>query len=99
MDSIPASRSLLSSVRALGDGLIASVHDRLELVSIELHEEKQRLISIFIWISSAVFAGAMAIGCLSIAIVYAFPESHRLARLLGLTLVYLLSLTALSFGV
>lgn len=80
--------SVLSSLRSLGDGLLASVQDRLELISIELQEEKLRLIQTFIWICAAVFSGLMAIVFASLTLVYLFWESARLAVLGGLTLFY-----------
>jgi uncharacterized membrane protein YqjE len=40
-DSAPG---FLGSFRALGEGLLASAQDRVELVSLELQEEKLRLI-------------------------------------------------------
>ena len=57
----PGSSGLLGSLRGFADGLIGSVHDRVELLSIELHEEKHRLIQILIWISVIVFTGFLAL--------------------------------------
>ena len=85
--SLP-SAGILSSIRALADSLLGIVHDRLELVSLELREEKLRLIQIFIWISAAIFTGMMAVTFASITIVYLLWESARLAALGGLTLLY-----------
>jgi uncharacterized membrane protein YqjE len=84
----PAPTGYLSSLRSLGDSLLASVQDRFELFTIELQEEKLRLIQAFIWISAAVFAGMMAITFASLTLVYLFWESARLAVLVGLTLLY-----------
>ena len=78
----------LGSFRVLGDSLLASVQDRLELFTIELQEEKFRLIQTFLWISAAVFTGMMAITFASLTLVYLFWESARLAVLGGLTLLY-----------
>ena len=57
----PVPAGFLASFRALGDVMLATVSDRLELFSVELQEEKFRLIQIFIWISAAIFTGMMAI--------------------------------------
>jgi uncharacterized membrane protein YqjE len=84
----PAPPGLLGSFRLLGDALIATLQDRLELVSVELQEEKLRLIQTFLWISAAVFAGMMAITFASLTLVYLCWESARLAALGGLTLLY-----------
>ncbi|MDP2137663.1 MAG: phage holin family protein [Candidatus Didemnitutus sp.] len=78
----------MGSLRALGDGLVASLQDRLELLSLELQEEKFRLIQTFIWISAAVFTGMMAVTFASLTVVYLFWESARLAVLGGLALLY-----------
>ena len=90
----PDSAGVLSAVRALADGLLAGAQDRLELLAVELHEEKFRLIQIFVWISAAIFAGVMAITFASITLVYLFWESARLAVLGGLTLIYAGALVA-----
>ena len=84
----PASAGFLETCRALGDGLLATVQTRLALFSVELHEEKFRLIQIFIWISAAVFTGMMAVAFASLTLVYLLWESARLAALGGLTLLY-----------
>jgi uncharacterized membrane protein YqjE len=78
----------LSSLRSLGDGLLASVRDRIELFTVELQEEKFRLIQTFVWISAVVFTGMMAITFASLTLVYLFWESARLAVLGGLTGCY-----------
>ncbi len=90
-----AGDGLLGSARKLGDGLLALVQDRLSLLSVELQEEKFRLIQIFIWISAAVFTALMAIMFASLTLVYLFWESARLAVLGGLTLLYAGALIAL----
>lgn len=83
-----SSSGFLGTLRALGDGLIANVQGRVELISLELQEEKFRLIQTFIWISAAIFATAMALTFASLTLVYCFWESARLAVLGGLSLVY-----------
>lgn len=84
----PASHGFLDSLRDLGDGLLGSLQNRLELLSVELHEEKFRLIQIFLWISAAVFSGMLAITFASITLVYLFWESARIFVLGGLTVLY-----------
>lgn len=85
--SLP-SAGILSSIRALADSLLAIVQDRIELVSVELQEEKLRLIQVFIWICAAIFTGMMAVMFASITLVYLLWDSARLAALGGLTLLY-----------
>lgn len=89
MDLPPSAPSgLFESFRALGDGLIASLQDRVELFSVELQEEKFRLIRTFVWISAAIFTGMMAVTFASLTLVYFFWDSARLGVLGGLTLLY-----------
>lgn len=84
----PVRTGFLASFRALGDVLLATVSDRLELFSVELQEEKFRLIRIFLWISAGIFAGMMAVTFASLTLVYLFWESARLAVLGGLAAFY-----------
>ena len=85
----------MGALRTLGDNLFASAQQRLELLSVELQEEKFRLIQIFIWISAVVFTGVMAVVFASLTLVYLYWESARLAVLGGLTLFYCVTLTVL----
>jgi uncharacterized membrane protein YqjE len=91
----PGSTGFLGSLRSLGDGLLASVQDRLKLVSIELQEEKFRLIRTLVWISAAVFSGMMAVTFASLTLVYLFWESARVAVLGGLAVFYAGALLAI----
>ena len=85
----PASGGVLSSIRGLADGLLQTAHDRLELFAVELHEEKFRVIQLFIWISAAIFSAILAITFVSLAVVYLFWDSARLAVLGGFALLYI----------
>ena len=91
----PAPAGYLASLRSLGDNLLATVHERVELVSIEIQEEKLRLCQTFIWLSAAFFAGAMAMTFASLTLVYLFWDSARLAVLGGLTAFYIGALVVL----
>jgi uncharacterized membrane protein YqjE len=91
----PAPAGYLSSLRSLGDGFLASVQDRLELFTVELQEEKFRLIQTFIWISAGVFAAMMAVTFTSLTLVYLFWETARLAVLGGLALFYAAALVVI----
>jgi uncharacterized membrane protein YqjE len=88
METAKPAPTFLGSLRSLGDGLLASVQERLELFTVELQEEKFRLIRTFIWICLAVFSGMMAITFASLTLVYLFWETARLAVLGGLALAY-----------
>lgn len=92
--SPPATAGILGSLRTFCDGILASGTQRLELLSVELQEEKLRLIQIFMWISAVVFTGMMAITFASLVLVYVFWESARLAVLGGLALFYVVTFIA-----
>jgi uncharacterized membrane protein YqjE len=91
----PPATGLLAALRTFGDSLMAGVQDRLELFSIELQEEKFRLIQTFVWISAALFTGMMTIIFTSLTLVYLFWESARPAVLGGLSLLYAGALIAI----
>jgi uncharacterized membrane protein YqjE len=94
----PGPSGLLGSLRGLADGLIGSAHDRLELLAVELHEEKHRLIEIFIWISAIVFLAMLAMVFASLAIVVLFWESARVAVVCSLATLYIGALIAVAVG-
>jgi uncharacterized membrane protein YqjE len=87
-ESTPATTGLLGSIRGLADGLLDSARDRLELFALELHEEKFRVIQLFIWISAAIFSAILAITFASLTVVYLFWETARLAVLGGFAVLY-----------
>ena len=91
-NTTPGSAGIMGSIRALGDNLLASAEERLELFSFDLQEEKFRLIQTFIWISAALFTGMMAVMFASLTLVYLFWESARLSVLGGLTVFYSVTL-------
>ncbi|MBA4136207.1 MAG: hypothetical protein C0518_02685 [Opitutus sp.] len=98
MDStppLPTPPGLFASFRALGDTLLAAVQDRLELFSVEMQEEKFRLIQIFLWISAAAFTAMMTVTFASLTVVYFFWASARLTVLGGLTVLYTSALVAI----
>lgn len=85
----------MDSLRSLGDGLAATLQDRLELFTVELQEEKFRLIQTCLWISAGVFTAMMTLTFASLTLVYLFWAEARLAVLGGLTAFYALALLAI----
>ena len=99
MDTETRSTSgLLGSLRALGNGLLAGAQGRLELFSIELQEEKFRLLKTVVWVGAAIFLGMLAVVFSSLALVYLFWDSARLAVLGGLALFYTGALVLVLLG-
>ncbi len=85
----PPVTGLLGSLRAFADGLLGSVRDRVELLSIELHEEKQRLIQSFIWVVAFLFTAMLALSFASFAVVVAcWNTAARVPVVAGLAGLY-----------
>jgi uncharacterized membrane protein YqjE len=82
------SSGFFKNLSALGDGLLGAVQERVELVSLELQEEKFRFVRLIIWISAAVFAGVMTLMFATLTIVYLLWDTARLAALGGFAVVY-----------
>jgi uncharacterized membrane protein YqjE len=91
----PASAGLTGTLRQLGASLLGAVHDRVELLGVELQEEKFRLVRLFLWISAVFFTGVMALTFASLTLVYLFWDTARLAVLGGLAAFYLGALLTL----
>jgi uncharacterized membrane protein YqjE len=95
---LPGSSGLLGSLRGLADGLLGSAHDRLELLTLELHEEKYRLVQTFVWISSIVFLAALALIFVSFALVVLLWETARMTVVGTLAVAYVVGLIATVVG-
>lgn len=95
---LPGPSGLLGSLRGFADGVIGSIQDRFELLSIELHEEKHRLIQLAIWISVIVTLALLAIIFASLALVVVFWETARVPVVVTLAVVYAAGLGAAVLG-
>lgn len=84
-----SSPGFIDSLRRLGDGLLGTVHDRLELFTIELQEEKLRIIRTLILVNAAIFSAFLGLTFLTLTIVYLFWDSARIWVLAGFTLLYI----------
>ena len=90
-----ASHGFFASITNLCAGLVEGVEERLQLLSVELHEEKIRLIQIFVWISAAVFTGMMALGFISLTVVFLFSGTARVVALGSFAVLYTGAVTTL----
>jgi len=88
----------LGSLRRFADGLLASAQDRLQLLAIELNEEKLRLIQIQIWIAAIVALGFLALIFSSLVLLVIFWDTARVPIAIGLALTYGGSLAAAVIG-
>lgn len=79
MDNQPAPGSgLLSSVTVLATTLVAIAHTRLDLLSNDLEEEREHLLSLVILALTALFCLVVGVVLATILLVAAFWETHRL---------------------
>jgi len=84
-----ANEGLLTSLRNLTMTLVAVVHTRLELLSTDLEEGRERFISLLIVTITALFCLCFGIALLAILIVVVFWDTHRLFALGTMTGLFL----------
>lgn len=83
-----APQGLFAAARRLGATLIGLGQTRLSLASVELTEERDRLLRIALLALAAAFALMLALVALSALLVVAFWENARIAVLVVLFAVY-----------
>lgn len=81
---------LLTSLKNLTFTLIAIIHTRLELLSTDLEEGRERFISILTMIFVSLFSLCFGAVLLTILVVVVFWDTHRLLVLGSLTGLFLL---------
>lgn len=84
-----AAGGLFESLKTLSVSLVGIVHTRLELLSVDITEERQHQTSMLVLGLVVLFCFGVGIVLLSILIVAAFWESHRLIALGGLAGLFL----------
>lgn len=90
-----AGAALQSSLRSLGATLLGIAHTRLELLSLELEDEKQRLLGVLAWGALAVVLGGLGLVFLAAWLTVLWWETHRLLAL-GACAAVFLALTVLA---
>lgn len=86
-----ASGGLFDSLKTLSISLVGIVHTRLELLSTDIAEEREHLITLLVLVLLALFCLGVGVVLLAMLIVVAFWDSHRLLALGGVTGVFLLA--------
>jgi len=94
----PRSGGVLHSLRRLASTLIELVHTRLDLLATEFEEERLRLQQMVVLAAVAAFCGAIGLVLLSMLIVVAFWDSHRVLALGLLTAAYFAAAAAAFIG-
>jgi len=80
---------LFASLRTLGATFVAILQNRLELLSTDIAEERARLGSILLLALVALFCLGVGVLLLTLLVVVLFWDTHRLAALSALTLLFL----------
>lgn len=84
-----ATGGLFESLKMLSSSLVGIVHTRLELLSTDIAEERERLVLLLVMGLVALFCLGVGIVLLAILVAVAFWESHRIMALGGLTGIFL----------
>ncbi|SRR6266568_6761194 len=84
----PPPAGILESLRHLVRTGIGVAQNRVELFSVELEEQKARLVKVLVLAGAAVFLANSALLAVSVTIVVLAGEEARVAVLIGLSVVY-----------
>lgn len=87
-ESKESSGVLLGAVRRLIDTGLGLAQTRLELLSVELQQEKNRLIELLAWVLIAIVLGLVALILVSFTLVVVFWDSARVVVLVLLCALY-----------
>lgn len=89
--------SLCDLARAATDTLhdgLALMETRLRLLSLELQEEKCRLVGLFVWSALSVLFGILAMVMVTFTVVYLLEGRERVVALILFAVFYLLAAVA-----
>jgi uncharacterized membrane protein YqjE len=84
------SGGLLNSLTVLASSLVSIAHTRLELLSTDLEEDREHLLSLVIMSLAALFSPLVGVVLVAILLVVIFWDSHRLLALGSLAGFFLL---------
>jgi len=92
-ENSPPPVGILESLRKLGRTGVAVLQNRLDLFSVELEEQKVRLVKVLVLAGAAIFLGNTALLAVSATIVVLAGEQARAAVLVSLSVIYVLAAT------
>lgn len=84
------SKGLFKSITALTSTLVAILHTRLELLSTDIEEDRERMMLLVTLSLVALFSLLIAVVLITIALVVAFWDSYRVLALASIAGVYLI---------
>jgi uncharacterized membrane protein YqjE len=82
------SPGVFDSFRRLGDTALGALQNRVELLAVELAEEKRWLVSTLIWTVAAIFFVGIALLAITATVVALSPAEARPFVLLGFSIIY-----------
>ena len=97
-DHQPGPRGVFESLRKIGDSGVALLQNRLELLGLEIHEQKERLVKVLLLAIGMLFLGNMAALVVTVTIVVLAGPEARKPVLIVLSLLYVLATAAAFFG-
>jgi uncharacterized membrane protein YqjE len=80
---------IISSLRKLARTGVAILENRIALLTVELEEEKLRMLGLLLWVAGAILAATHAILLVTLTVVFLFTETARVYVLAAFSLVYL----------
>ena len=90
-DKQGSSKGLFESLKGLTASLVAIAHTRLDLLSSDIEEDRERLAALLVLMLVALFCFGVGVVLLAILIVVAFWDSYRILALSGLAGIFLAS--------
>ena len=84
-----ASKGLFESLTVLAASLVAIAHTRLDLLSTDVEEDRERFTALLLLMLIAMFCLGVGVVLLTILLVVAFWDNHQLLVLAGLTGLFL----------
>src|SRR5512139_3471371 len=91
VDESRATGGLFESLKALSLSVIGIVHTRLELLSTDIAEAREHLVTLLLLLQLALFFLGVGVLLLALLIVVVFWESHRLLALGGVAGLFLIA--------
>jgi uncharacterized membrane protein YqjE len=97
-DSERHASGLVASLHRLLARVAAVAHNRLELLVVELQEERRRVVCVFLMAGALLGLGGMAVVLLTYAVLLAAGAEHRVLAASVLGVAYLLGAVAMGWG-
>lgn len=97
-DQESKSAGLFDSIRRLGDSALSMLHRRLELASIELQEEKYRLLDLLIRAAVLIVLGILTLVTATALVVVVFWDRSPVITLTIITAAYTLTTISVAMG-